>query len=250
LTPVPARAGAREVVPYQVDWTVDLAVIGGASALWLFPTLIRQEVIRPSCPCKSSDVPAIDHYPIGRSSTLADQLSNVAEAGVTVVPLVLDAIDAGGAGGGWRGFAGDTVVLAEVLAVNGALNQLVKMVVRRPRPKVYDVDPSSPELTDPGNYLAFYSGHASTAFAAGMAYATTFALRHPDSPSYKLVYGAAGLVGGTVALLRVLAGQHFPTDVMAGAAIGSALGLVIPRLHRRSLQLTPTPGGLAVTGRF
>ena len=59
-----------------------------------------------------------------------------------------------------------------------------------------------------------------------------------------------------VGSLRVAAGMHFPTDVLAGAAVGAALGIAIPDLHRVkrvSITVAPSPeGGLmaGVGGRF
>jgi membrane-associated phospholipid phosphatase len=239
--------------PYQVDWATDGAVVMGAGALWLFTPLLQNEVIHPVCPCSSSVVSSFDRYPISRKSNFTDQLSNVAEGAVLAGPLLLDALDVRASGGPWRGYADDMLVLAQVVAVNGALNQLVKLTVRRPRPTVYDVPASAPEINQSGSYVSFYSGHTSTAFAVGMTYATTFALRHPDSRSRGQVFGVAALTAGTVGVMRVLAGQHFPSDVLAGALVGSALGLVIPRLHRaRSVTLAPATGGaaLSVIGRF
>jgi membrane-associated phospholipid phosphatase len=255
VVPGLSAAAAQEVptapTPYHVDWAVDLSIIGAATALWVVTPLLGREVIRPVCPCSSSDLNGLDRYPVGRRSNLANQLSNVAQAGILAVPVVVDALDVNPS---WRDYAADLVVLAEVVTVNGALNQMVKFAVRRPRPTVYDIEPGNPERDDPRNYLAFYSGHTSTAFAAGLAYATTFALRHPDSPARGLVYGAAAVAGTGVGLLRVLAGQHFPTDVIAAGAVGGALGLVIPRLHRRTggLLVAPGPGGatLVLTGRL
>ncbi len=42
----------------------------------------------------------------------------------------------------------------------------------------------------------------------------------------------AGAVG--VASLRVVAGKHFPTDVIAGAALGSGIGWLVPTIHPTS----------------
>jgi membrane-associated phospholipid phosphatase len=239
--------------PYHVDWTSDLAITGGAAALWLVTPLLGREVIRPVCPCQSSEVARFDRYPVGRRSKVADQLSNALGAAMSAVPVLLDAIDVRGSGT-WRGLAEDLVVMAQVVSVNGALNQMVKFAVRRPRPIVYDIAAGDPEINAPGNYLSFYSGHASTAFATGMFYATTFALRHPDSPARGWVYAAAAVGASSVGLMRVLAGEHFPSDVIAGAAVGSALGLVLPRLHRRgpTVLMAPSPGGasLVLTGRI
>jgi membrane-associated phospholipid phosphatase len=253
---VPARAQdvTASPTPYHVDWALDLAVTGGATALWLITPLVAHEVVRPTCPCNRSDLPPFDRYPVGRQSRVADQLSNVAEGALTAVPVLLDALDIHRAGGGWLELATDLTVMAQVVAVNGAVNQLVKVGVRRPRPVVYDVEAGNPEVADPGNYLSFYSGHTCTAFAAGMFYATTFALRHPDSRARVPVYVAALTAGAGVGLLRVLAGQHFPTDVIAGAAVGGTLGVLLPRLHHRgaTVLVAPSAAGAALmlTGRI
>jgi membrane-associated phospholipid phosphatase len=65
------------------------------------------------------------------------------------------------------------------------------------------------------------------------------------------VYGAVIAGGGTTGLLRVLAGKHFPTDVIVGAVAGSAVGLTVPFLHRRrEVSVGLFPGGLALLGSF
>jgi membrane-associated phospholipid phosphatase len=46
--------------------------------------------------------------------------------------------------------------------------------------------------------------------------------------------------------LRVEAGKHFRTDVLTGAVVGSAVGLLIPYLHRRALPA----GGPAFASRL
>ena len=46
----------------------------------------------------------------------------------------------------------------------------------------------------------------------------------------------------TIGVLRTEAGEHFYTDVIAGAALGVLVGLLVPWLHERD-EL-----GIAVTG--
>jgi membrane-associated phospholipid phosphatase len=52
-------------------------------------------------------------------------------------------------------------------------------------------------------------------------------------------------MGSIIGATRIAAGQHFPSDVLVGAAAGTAIGLLIPWLHRRSsraqLSVTATP---------
>ena len=42
-----------------------------------------------------------------------------------------------------------------------------------------------------------------------------------------LLFGAAAATGA----LRVVAHQHFPTDAIAGAVVGFAVGWIVPALH-------------------
>ena len=75
---------------------------------------------------------------------------------------------------------------------------------------------------------SFPSGHATTAFAAAAVVGALYPrLRIP-------VYGLAALVG----LSRVYLGVHYTLDVLAGAALGIALGLGVVWAIRR---LDPRP---------
>ncbi len=95
-------------------------------------------------------------------------------------------------------------------AVGGVylLNTAVKAVVRRPRPEVRDL----PALTRTPTQLSFPSAHAATSFAAARAYSASL----PGAPLYA--------VAGAMAAGRVFLGVHYPSDVLAGAALGLAAG--------------------------
>jgi membrane-associated phospholipid phosphatase len=38
-------------------------------------------------------------------------------------------------------------------------------------------------------------------------------------------------IATSVAFLKIKAGYHYPTDVIAGALVGSGVGLLVPVLH-------------------
>ena len=146
----------------------------------------------------------------------------------------------------------DGLVVGEAILVNTAVNQLTKIAVRRPRPLLYD-SPTKAELDNADNYRSFYSQHTSLTFAAGLSYARTFALRHPQSRYRWLGYTAAVGAGMAAGTLRVLSGKHFPTDVLTGAAAGTAAGLAVPWLHpkRNATRVTvlPTRSGMTMSLR-
>jgi membrane-associated phospholipid phosphatase len=100
-----------------------------------------------------------------------------------------------------------------VVAGANAINYAVKITVRRRRPEL----PGLPPLTPTVSRLSFPSAHATTSFAACRAY-------HGVAPTGAL-YAAAGLF----ALSRPYLGVHYPSDVLAGAMLGTAIGLITAR---------------------
>jgi membrane-associated phospholipid phosphatase len=108
---------------------------------------------------------------------------------------------------GWRRA---TSTVAGVYALNTALKQLI----RRQRPSL----PGLPALTSTPTRLSFPSAHASTSFAGALAYSE---LGLPWFPLYELAL--------CLSLSRLYLGVHYPSDVLAGALLGTAVAARRPR---------------------
>ncbi|MCW2956671.1 MAG: phosphoesterase PA-phosphatase related protein [Thermoleophilia bacterium] len=113
----------------------------------------------------------------------------------------------------------DTALLASTLATTAAITFVAKERHDRLRP--YQVDPTIVPPVKLPHGDSFPSGHASAAFAAARVIATL-------APS---LAADAYALATQVAVSRVYAGVHFPTDVLAGAALGTAIGEAAVRLR-------------------
>jgi len=230
----PAEPGS----PFEIDLALDLPVLGVAAAAWVVPFAFGDEGSGAPCgaACDPAGLNALDRTVVGNRSPLAATLSDAFVGVSLALPFALDLLDVlvSDPPDGLAGYGVDALVLAEALAVNLALNQAVKYAVRRPRPYAYDpsLGPAGRTAGDAG--LSFYSGHTASAFCAATAYATLFSLRHPDSGWVAPVWLATHALAASTAYLRVHAGKHFWTDVIAGALVGSGVGALIPLVHRRS----------------
>ncbi len=95
------------------------------------------------------------------------------------------------------------------------LNYGVKRAVGRPRPELDGLPP----LAAAPSHLSFPSAHAASSVAAATAMA-------------RVAPGAAAPLFGLAAILcltRPYLGMHYPSDVVAGAALGAVIGRSIPR---------------------
>ena len=96
------------------------------------------------------------------------------------------------------------------LVVGGSylISTSIKMAIGRKRPLIEDL----PHLMATPTGLSFPSSHSSSSFAAARAYGRLL----PPAPLY--------LAASAMAFSRLYLGVHYPSDIAAGVALGSALG--------------------------
>jgi len=93
------------------------------------------------------------------------------------------------------------------------LNFAVKLTVRRARPVLEGLPP----LGGAPSSLSFPSAHATSSFAC----ATAMARIAPEA-------AALFAIAIAIAACRPYLGMHYPSDVLAGALLGTAIGLAFP----------------------
>jgi membrane-associated phospholipid phosphatase len=101
---------------------------------------------------------------------------------------------------------------ARTVALSFGVNQAIKLVVRRPRPDL----PGLPPVVATMSNRSYPSAHATTAAAGGRAFGRLLA----PAPFYALA--------ALLALSRPYLGVHYPSDTLAGAALGLAVEELAP----------------------
>ena len=126
-----------------------------------------------------------------------------------------------------------TAISFAAIMANAATTGVVKRITGRARPiqTACDADPSYDETCGARPPRSFYSGHASSAFTV----ASLTCMHHAHLPLYgrgwdELACVTAVLAAGTVAYERVISDRHYLSDVVAGAAMGTLSGALVPWL--------------------
>lgn len=104
------------------------------------------------------------------------------------------------------------------------LTELTKYLVQRDRPNITeDIMSSLKILYEPSNF-SFFSGHASTSFAA------TVFVYLVLKPRFKYI-GLIFIWPILFSLSRIFVGVHFPSDIIVGAFVGTIIAIVSSKLY-------------------
>lgn len=197
---------------------------------------------------------SFDRGAVGASDLSASRLSDHARQASLLLPVALSVVTAR-TSERWRDVAVGGTVYAEALLLSKTLTHLGKGAIGRPRPGLYvgawsGSDSGDGTVVGSGAFHSMPSSHASTAWTgAATAFASHLLLRPRAGWAERAGVGfVGGALAGATSALRVSAGAHFPSDVIAGAGIGIGSGILVPLLHRGGLPLPSREAWLQTMG--
>jgi len=216
--------------PYSLETGREIAIFGGGLILGI----VDHKLIDNKMPISyeelhnlsKDNLNAFDRGAINNWSPESAELSNVLLIAAIASPLLMFTSSA------VRNDAGtfSTMYLQNILTTY-SISHLPKGLISRYRPYVYNEDVPDEIRQNVNATHSFFSAHASLSFASAVFLSITFSKYYPDSDFKPYVWTSSLLLATVVGYLRYTAGQHFPTDIITGAIIGSIIGYLIPLIH-------------------
>jgi hypothetical protein len=220
---------------YKTGW-LDAGVILGAGVMTYFgideQSRHKQLSIDEVFSLDKSDVNWFDRGAIDQdidkissSRRRSDAVLNASMAMVTLLALDKNVR---------REWADGLTLYVESIAVSTAMQSWVANKTNRIRPIAYLSAADTGKRIDRRNKNSFYSGHTASAATSSFFAAKFYCDLHPELGNKKwLIYAGALIPPALVGRYRVKGGKHFYSDVIIGAAMGAASGILVPHLHKR-----------------
>jgi membrane-associated phospholipid phosphatase len=229
----PVRADPSERSDLDRVWHFSPVLLGGASYL-IVEFALKQQISRDGCWwCEPPRLDARARSLRWRNVDRAHAVSNVtgfvlsplfAMGGLTMSTAFTDK-DA-------RRVYDDIIPVVQAGVAAGLINEVLKIAVARKRP--YARFNGKSVMQRPGeSYTSFFSGHAALVFAMATSSGTVASLRGYESAP--ILWGGGLAIAVGTSYLRIASDTHYLTDVLFGAGLGAALGIVIPRVFHREV---------------
>jgi membrane-associated phospholipid phosphatase len=227
--------------PYKLSWNTD-GYIAGAGTITGITALVIDRSVQPLTlqevnRLSRESVNNLDRSATYQYSPSASTTSDVLYTLALAAPVLLLSDKA--IRNDWQTL---TVMYLEMFGWVGAATELTKATAQRLRPLVYNPDVPFENKSSKDSRKSFFSGHSSVAFASAVFISTVYSDYNPNSEWRPYVWAGSLLTASVVGFLRYEAGAHFPTDILAGAVVGSAIGYAIPWMHRigkENVSITP-----------
>ena len=218
---------------YKLDLNRELALLSGGSMSLAIGLKLKSTIL----PFDANNLPpydvntiiGFDRIATTFNSTEANFASDILGYSSIALPLIFLSHEKAK-----TDFQKICIVYGEVMLINAGLTSLSKHIFKRPRPYVYDITEGVYSKSSTTAQASFVSGHTSMMASNMFFFARTFETYFPESRLKPVIWTTAIVTPAVMGYLRVKAGVHYPTDVLAGYALGAAVGLIVPALHKKS----------------
>jgi undecaprenyl-diphosphatase len=235
---------------YTLNLTKDLIIgsaVTGLTITSLFINHSAENASKDDIPQKDS-VNSFDRGLMYEYDKPLDIVSDIAMYGLLVTP-VLSLVGNIKDGNAWLTYG---VMYAESILLVYGTAELIKNSFVRYRPYGYfgDIPPGK----ENEYYKSFPSRHTAFAFMSAGFLTSTFFTEYPQSSWKVPVCAVSYTLAAGMGASRIFTGNHFISDVLAGAVIGSVSGYLIPWLHLRkkndTVSFIPLPNGFMTALKF
>jgi len=129
-----------------------------------------------------------------------------------------------------------STMYVESFLLSYGIKGLMKMSMLWVRPYMY-FEGYPDDVFDNSDFeFSWPSGHTTNAFLGAVFTSCVFAWYYPTSSWRIPITCTSLLIAASTGVLRMMSGNHFLTDVLTGAAIGSLCGFIVPFVHHLSAE--------------
>ncbi len=228
--------------PYQLDWKRETAIYGlGIGSLgfgFLTNSNIKPLTVDQINALDRNRIHPFDRGTVNHQDAWANDVSNIGVISIMASPMIL--FSSKHVQKDWQTIA---CMYGEVIGLGITLPNLTKNTVQRIRPFVYNPDTDVTKKMELDAQRSFFSGHTCLAFSSAVFLSSVYSAYYPKSKWKPIIWGGSLLAASTVGYMRYQSGNHFPTDILVGAAVGTGIGCLVPLLHKstHSTKLTFIP---------
>lgn len=255
--------------PFELNLIADCVIAGTSLAGYITALVLKVTMDLPDFNGTLYDknsVAAIDRWAMRPYNKVLDDLGTVTCAlDLGLIPLVVY-------GGEFlmknlpkKDGIAVTVMYLESVLLSQTIKDFMKISVLRARPYMYFSDYDASAIKYHDFEFSMPSGHTMNAFMSATFMTYTFCTYYPESKWRIPVIATSYAIALGTGALRMASGNHFFTDVLAGAGIGAACGFLVPFAHtffgglnkslagktgKVDVEFAALPNGLNVSMRF
>jgi membrane-associated phospholipid phosphatase len=236
--------GQSSDFPYKLSYATDIPLVTGALSATIADYYIEKKTEINYLPfdevkkLNANDIPQFDRSVTKNWSPELDDPSDITRGIVNASPVIIIFPQLNEEK--WKNIIVLTVMYLEGNVLNDNITDITKYLTERKRPYLYNTTSITEQekfwLCQPGGdyaYTSFFSGHTSSTFYSAVFLSKVVSDIYGKSVFTYVVWGTTLFGAATTGYLRYKSGWHYPSDVLAGALVGSVIGYLVPALHKK-----------------